>query len=207
MKKLSILIPSLITRNHLLSALLTDLEFQLTPEVEVIVLIDDRHHESTGEKRNRLLQMARGTYSVFIDDDDRIRETYVKDIVEAMKFEPDCITFNVHRMENWQTVGEQIVSLEHPAGWSIENGGTEFITYRCSPLHITPIKTDIAKEIKFPPYSVQEDTPWQKAIYPHLKTQVRINKVLYDYLYVSPDQRNDTHDLGGWKLVTKELDD
>lgn len=201
---LTILIPTLECRAHFLRDLLTAIDVQLTSDVEVITLLDNGE-QSVGEKRNRLVEMAVASgadYSVFVDDDDAIASDYVASILDAAKQRPDTITFNVRRFENGQTVGHQLCSLKHPPGFSVQNPGTPFITWLCSPIHINPVRTELARQVKFPPINAGEDTAWQVELYPLLKSEVHIVAYLYDYRYVSPDRRgHGVSNTSGWILV------
>jgi hypothetical protein len=90
---LSILIPTLHKRQRLLKLLLAELNKQRTDEIEILTYPDDGMI-TTGRKRNDLVAKAQGLYVVHIDDDDMIAPTYIADILEAAKQNPDCITFN-----------------------------------------------------------------------------------------------------------------
>ena len=80
---LSILIPSLPERIHLLSSVLSDLHEQSKGKpVEVLVLTDNRHR-TTGQKRNQLIGLAQGRFISFVDDDDSVAADYVDQILES----------------------------------------------------------------------------------------------------------------------------
>ena len=95
--KLSILIPTLSERGHHLQHIQRLLGPQLTDEVEIIY--DDRPRNiATGTKRNDMIARASGDWVCSVDDDDEVSSTYVADILEALKSNPDCVTF-----EGWMT--------------------------------------------------------------------------------------------------------
>ena len=84
MPKLSILICSLYERAGMLSGLLRELHKQIDEcnageEVEVLTLIDNRER-STGSKRNELYGKAIESYSVSVDDDDKIPPYYISEL-------------------------------------------------------------------------------------------------------------------------------
>lgn len=87
--KLSILICHLDQRKHLVVRLLSVLNPQLTPEVEI--LTDSTPGISIGAKRNQLLARATGQYVVFIDDDDLVSTNYVSLILQAIQNNPDVV--------------------------------------------------------------------------------------------------------------------
>ena len=62
---LSILICSIEERNQKLQRLLALLAKQATPDVEVLTSIDNKK-KSVGQKRNELLDRARGQYVAFV---------------------------------------------------------------------------------------------------------------------------------------------
>lgn len=76
--------------------------------VEVLTYIDDGQFPS-GLKRHILMEMAKGDYICYIDDDDKISNMYIPLIYSALRNEPDVVTFNlkfrrkdrVHKSENW----------------------------------------------------------------------------------------------------------
>ena len=72
--KFSVLILSIPSRNESLMAAMKQLQEQADATgqgkaVEILVLLDNRS-KSIAEKRNDLLQAARGKYIAFLDDDD-----------------------------------------------------------------------------------------------------------------------------------------
>lgn len=69
--KLSILIPTVPRRKAHLERLLATLEPQLTDEVELLVLMDNKK-SLIGSKRQKMIDISQGEYIVFIDDDDEI---------------------------------------------------------------------------------------------------------------------------------------
>ena len=63
--KLSILICSIESRSNLLARLMAILDMQEHPEAEVLVSIDNRQ-KKISDKRNELLEKAKGEYVVFV---------------------------------------------------------------------------------------------------------------------------------------------
>ncbi len=90
MCKLSILIPTLPERQHILRRLLNTLERQKTPDVEIRIH-DAGGSMSTGEKRDRLIESAEGEYFCFIDDDDLVPEYYISEMLSAINQNPDVV--------------------------------------------------------------------------------------------------------------------
>jgi glycosyltransferase involved in cell wall biosynthesis len=173
-KTLSILIVSLKKRKHLLDQLLRVLQIQLTDEVEVLISSDDGEIP-IGTKRNNLLNKASGKYVCFIDDDDLVSPFYTKYILEALKTSPDCV--GLQGIISLKTQGPKIFihSLSY-ASWFEKDG----VYYRC-PNHLNPVKTEIAKNVKFPDISSGEDRVYSYNLKDKLKTEVYINKPIYYY--------------------------
>jgi GT2 family glycosyltransferase len=97
---LSILICTIQGHEGYLTTLVQDLvqqkarlPYQLYNEVEILIE-SDNGAMSTGRKRNLLIRRATGKYIVFVDDDDAVADTYIADILDAAKQDPDVIVFN-----------------------------------------------------------------------------------------------------------------
>ncbi len=62
-------------------------------DIEVLGLYDNKKR-SVGEKRNNLLEIAKGEYLTFIDDDDRIADDYIESITKVIDLKsPDVVVF------------------------------------------------------------------------------------------------------------------
>jgi glycosyltransferase involved in cell wall biosynthesis len=104
----SILLPSLPSRAAQGMALLQKILAQVPPHVgiEVLMLCDNKTR-TTGAKRNALLNIARGDYFCFVDDDDDVKDYYVSKILPLIDpqnkklpdgtpwIPPDVVTFPV----------------------------------------------------------------------------------------------------------------
>lgn len=178
---LSILIPSLEKRSGSLRRLL---ELIGTHEgVEVLTHIDDGRI-STGNKRNQLIEKAQGKYVVHIDDDDFITPRYIPSILKAAEKDPDVICF-----KGWMTVNgvnrkDFFFDINHPYTAVELKGKQVYLRY---PNHLCPIRTSIAKTVRFPNRTIGEDYEWATEIHNKglLKTQVKINEFIYHYQYNS----------------------
>lgn len=112
MPKLSILIPTLPSREQDLANLFKQIHPQIGPlentneikgprysiayydhgEVEIITCLDHRQM-SVGKKRNMLKGCANGKYLTYIDDDDKISGDYFKEILPLCDGDTHLITF------------------------------------------------------------------------------------------------------------------
>ena len=181
MTRLSVLVPTVPSRlsfffPRIMNQLLE--QSQNYPEVEIIGLFDNKKR-SVGEKRQDLLNLARGQYLVFIDDDDRISDDYISSIMQAMDENPntDCIVFDcICCIEN--------SSLKKLCKYGVEfnygdiNDGTE---WRGKPAHTMVYKSSIAKSHSFSSVNFGEDVDWVVRACRDIKEQTRIDKVMYYY--------------------------
>jgi|LakMenEpi03Aug12_release.lakeMendotaPanAssembly.Ray.scaffolds.fasta_scaffold24843_5 GT2 family glycosyltransferase len=180
--KLSILIPTVVGREHLLERLRSVLNPQLTEDVEVIEQKDNKEI-SIGRKRQTLLEKAAGEYVVFIDDDDMISEDYVESILKALESNPDSVGFEI---ECHGTTGKTASASNKWSTWKDNHGGFDYVR---TPYHKTPIKRNIAVIIGYRDMRYGEDYDYSKRLKEagFIKTEVYINKVLYYYMYVKED--------------------
>lgn len=184
---LSILICTLEERREQFNSLvdnLTNQVIRLGVENDVLIHVDHTGREwSTGMKRNSLMSKADSTYSVFIDDDDKVPDYYVEEILKAAKYDCDCMAINGIMTTNGVNEKKWFISLGMPykADWS-----TDEEIYLRYPNHITPIKTEIAKKFQFADITRGEDYDWATRIHNSgiLKTQAIITKPMYHYKFI-----------------------
>lgn len=179
--KLSLLIPSIAERGHLLERLLRSIDAQKNGyDVETLVLVDSRQRK-IGNKRNELLQKASGDYLAFIDDDDRISDDYIQKVFEGIEKCVDCcsltgiITFDGLKPKPF------IHSIQNDRYWEDEWAYMRF------PNHLNTIKSSIAKQFYFPETNHGEDTDFATQMHKSglLKTEHFIDGVIYYYDYIS----------------------
>lgn len=176
---LSILICTLPNRIGYLSQLLQVLTPQYVSTNEVEVLTEsDNGSITTGTKRNILLKRSTGKYVVFIDDDDMVAPTYVKDILMAAESNPDAIVFNGIMTTNGRDERKWYISKDY--GYEAKNGA-----YYRYPNHIVPIRREIAMAFPFMDIRIGEDYAWATAIHNAglIKSEVKIEKELYHYQF------------------------
>jgi len=102
----------------------------------------------------------------------------VKDLIEAAAANPDCITFD----------GEITTDGKDPKLFRFGralNDRTMPWGYERRPNHICAIRTDLARRIPFPEINFGEDARWSAKLRPLLKTEVRVDAVLYYYRWSS----------------------
>jgi len=200
--KFSILICSLIERQSLLDNLMDAFNKQLPDpinieqekksiygydyeikkcdygEVEIIICTDSKEL-STGTKRNILLDLSSGEYLASFDDDDLPSDCYIEEIMKGVNSGLDCCSL----------VGQLITDYEHPKIFrhsiiyeKYEEINGEFVRF---PNHLNCIKSSIAKQFRFPEINHGEDFDWATQIHNSelLKTEYKIEKIIYYYLY------------------------
>lgn len=193
--KFSVLILSIPSRNESLMAAMKQLQEQADATgqgkaVEILVLLDNRS-KSIAEKRNDLLQAARGKYIAFLDDDDAISKEYMSKILAAIdEYDGvDCISFN-----QWCTINGEPMNVEFGIGnphghlWRDEDGFLGDI--KRPPYHMCVWRREIAQSETFNPVygangQSSEDIDWLMRLYPKVQTEHHIPDALHGYIYNS----------------------
>ncbi|QKE75476.1 glycosyltransferase family 2 protein [Arthrobacter citreus] len=179
---LSILIPTVPERMDYLKRIVNELENQCKAyPVEILVLLENKKR-TTGEKRNVLIEQAKGEYVVFIDDDDRITSNYIELLCQAIRETPkvDCIVFDV--LVNFNNQYSKICKY----GKEFEHGEDDNYYYR-KPNHLMCYSKQIASSHKFLNISFGEDDEWGRRVSNDIKNQKRIDSILYYYDYIPKD--------------------
>jgi len=173
---LSILIPTIPRREWLLAGITRELERQAAlrreKDVEILVLRDNKLM-SIGDKRNRLVSIARGKYVSFVDDDDRVSPDYVEEIVTAAASDPDVICFGA----------EVNTPSTKPMITSFSPKHTENSPRRRLPNHLCAWRREIASVVPYRNVSFGEDADWPPRAAEHVHVFAAIDKVLYHYDY------------------------
>lgn len=180
---LSILIPTLTNRAEMLAILLQKLESQIAEYGAhsgiQIVTREDEGQESIGAKRNALLEGAQGRFVIFVDDDDDVSDDYVHQLRRAILDHPDIDCIGMRAIMS--RAGKETWSVVYSLRYSRPSSGPRI--YFRPPQHITAIRREIALHHKFPDVRFGEDSSWAERIFPELKKEHFIDKVLYHYRF------------------------
>ena len=176
---LSILICTIPQRREFLRRLCEILYVGSLPykdDVEIIIAEDDCIM-SVGEKRNKLIEAAKGDYVVFIDDDDRVPLFYIDTLLPILKENKyDCIGFNfIFNYKGHANPSPGIASLKCKH-WICDKAA---MTRPIS--HINPMRRSIAASVKFPLQNRGEDALWAAEIAKKLSNEYYIDAYMYIY--------------------------
>lgn len=179
--KLSILIPTITSRVESLRNLIDKLDIQRNEDVQILIEAD-AGEISIGEKRNVLLSKAAGDYVCFFDDDDLPGSNYIKNILDGIERNVDCIS--LRGVITWD--GDRPEIFEHSIRYdAYKTNDTGFPKYERYPNHLNAIRAGIAKQFKFPEINHGEDTDWATQIKNSglIKTEHYVDEVTYHYQY------------------------
>lgn len=183
--KLSVLVCSISRRLADLAVLLSELEKQAQGKPVEILWLGDNCSMTVGEKRNKLLGLAKGDYVCFVDDDDMVEDEYLCRILRGVEQNPDVVCFDIG-FSNAELGGPEI-----PAVFSIHNVfNRNFKRKRVRmPNHLMAVKREHALKVGFTEKSFGEDTDYGLRLRGSskatclLKTEYHCGKILYHYRF------------------------
>lgn len=181
---LSILIPSIPLRIKKFTAIFDKINLQAKDRnVEVLGLFDNKRR-SIGLKRDALMQMSRGEYVCFVDDDDDVSADYIVKLLQGIEQKPDVITFKQHSYYD-QTHCIVNFDLHNSVNEPFKpvNLGENPYTIKRRPFHVCGFRGDIARRYRFPDLMYGEDWDWCVQALNDVKTQVHIDEVLHIYKF------------------------
>lgn len=177
---LTIAVCTMPSRMESLTKVIRDLVGQADGKpVEVFCFLDNRK-SNVSEKRNLIIAGAKGRFISFVDDDDKVEPDYVDAILGEIRKNPDadCIVFDalVYGYTPEPKLCKYDVGFNH---WADEKA------YYRKPNHIMAYRTEISRRHQYKKElsASSEDTEWADRASKDVKKQVRIEKVLYHYLY------------------------
>jgi hypothetical protein len=185
--QLSILIPSIPSRWAIAQKLYTKISKMCEgKDIEILLFLDNKKR-TVGAKRDALVQMSRGKYFMFVDDDDDLIS--VDEIYQATFQDVDVITFKQLSVspnkdkttfvvkfglgnENEINVNRQMTTITE----------TVFSDCKRPPYHICAWNQTF-KKYRFPESSYGEDWEWVQQCIAEAKTEIFIDKILHRYNY------------------------
>jgi glycosyltransferase involved in cell wall biosynthesis len=160
-------------------ASLASLLTQARTDVEILYLVDNKTR-TVGAKRNALMQIARGTYVSYVDDDDEVSPDYVERLAQAAASgKADVIVFPIRVTLDGGQEGVVEPSVKAPEQEEFKPGG---ITKR-RPIQIACWRRELVHKIKFPDVQWGEDHLWGDKASAKVKSEWRIDAVLYHYRF------------------------
>lgn len=159
---------------------------QLAPQIEALTIVEllylgDNKLMSVGEKRNTLVNIARGEYVVFIDDDDRVASNYVQRLIDGITYRdadnvaPDCVCFDASITINGGPPAPVYYSKNN------RQDSNHTTAYLRIPNHLMCVKRSIALNTPYLEINRGEDSEYAKRLLPKLKVEHKLNEVLYYY--------------------------
>ena len=173
--ELSILTPTIPSRKEQLSKLSEKIAKQSNDLAVEHLSFADNRTRTIGAKRQALLDIARGEYIAFVDDDDDIEPDYVSEILLAIKQGQDVITFQQNSYYNG-AFSKVVFGLNNRDEPFQPNG----ITLR-APWHVCVWKRELVKTCQFGESNYGEDIIWSRQARARIKTSLHIDKTLCTY--------------------------
>ena len=170
---LSILIPSVPSRLKKAAALVKQLGER--NDVEVLVFTDNKRR-SVGAKRQALLDMARGEYVAFVDDDDAVADDYLAELLPRCQSGPDVVTFEQEAIIDGAS-GKIVFDAACRADERWQAGGTA----RRRPWHVCAWRRELARQGVFTEKNYGEDADWVNQVAPLARNFLHVSKVLHFY--------------------------
>lgn len=187
-KLLTICIPTVMGREEKCERLVKNIDKQILEgdyDAFVEVIIDrDNKEVSIGVKRDRMYKNSTSLFTVQIDDDDNIPEDYIKTFFDNFDADVDCYGYIELCTFDNTTKKLSDFSIKHKKWYETRyplNGFHHFRTPFCK----CPIKTSICQQVGVQDFRFSEDHDFAIRIYPFLKKEKYISKVMYLYQYTS----------------------
>lgn len=190
---LTVCVPTVPSRESMLSRLLWTLAPQVGPQLEVIVASGPG---PMGDKVNAMFAAASGTHVTVVDDDDLVTHDYIAQI--APHLDVDFVGHHILWLENGAYKG---TITHHAAGdphWrSLDRG----VCVKC------PVKVEIARRHSFG-NAYTDDRVWAIAVHREIRTAAFVDRHLYIYDHWNahmlgtepgdPRASNPQRDVGLW---------
>lgn len=186
--KLSILMPALESRDWI--SLFNKIDDQISSNnlrnsVEILAQLDDGK-ETSGVKRNKLTELAKGEYICFVDDDDDVSDDYVLSLFQGTLSGATVVTFDL-LMRKFQK--DEIWKF----GCTTNYRSLGLMTVN----HLCAWKKSVATKVAWPiELGNSDDHFFFEPLFNggFVVTEFHINKILYIYQYSAEVTQNQTRD-------------
>lgn len=181
---LTVCIPSLPERMASLAELVAVLRGQDCPELEVLVLMDNRRR-FLGEKRNAMIRMARGKFIANVDDDDLVTPGYFAAIRDALREDVDLVAYDALCSLN----GSPTFRVRTDMGYTNEQprhrGDGGYHDIQRTPWHWCAWRRELAMQCPFPEdrHDGAEDARFLEQALPRVRTWRKVDEVLFIHRY------------------------
>jgi len=187
--RLSILMPAMADRNWV--SLADKLHTQAAACKGVEFLLDvDSGKVTSGIKRQRLAESARGDYIAFVDDDDDVSDDYAASLLSRLTYKPDVVTFDLEQTTNGVPKNTQSFGLSHTEGTRTSDG-----MQLMQANHLCAWRRDLALSVAWDPrLGYADDQIWYRPLLGSIETakESHIPRVLYRYDFQATGTANQT---------------
>lgn len=197
--RLSILIPSIPSRWNLSTKLYGDLLTMAEGKDIEIIMLTDNKLMSIGEKQNHLLWIAHGKYFCFLHDDDYL--VSLDEIYEAALQDVDVIDFKAKCRNSDGSTYIVTQQLGNPVEHNSADG--RYLDMKRPPWTNCFWNRERFKDVIFPEISYSEDWEWLVQCLEIAKTEVFIDKILFEYNFDPNVTEASTADNPYWKNPNK----
>lgn len=133
------------------------------------------------EVRQALVDEADGTFVSFVDDDDLVAATYVRRILPLLNKGIDYVGFRLQCYIDGAPLKPTYHSLRYPQWYDDAKG------YYRDVSHLNPVRRELALLADFRRTEPPEDVAWADQLRGHLKSELYVDDVMYQYYSSSTD--------------------
>lgn len=176
--KLSVLICNTDTRvSTFLPKIVKELCRQAEGKDVEVLWLGDNKKRTVGAKRNALIDLAKGEYFSFVDDDDRVSEDYIDVILYGIEKKPTVFCFHAYRHHNGFKDREVKYGLQY------EYDQNKVDAYYRIPNHLMVWHRETVKGIRFEEINYGEDSDWAVRVKNSglITKQSNTKRILYHY--------------------------
>lgn len=175
--RLSILIPSIPSRfDKLVEQYNKIVEMVGDKDIEVLAFTDNKKR-TIGEKRDALVQMCKGEYFMFVDDDDEL--VSLDEIYQGTFQDVDVITFKQECKNNDGSSFVVDFGLKNDLEHNVDDNGN-YLDCKRPPFHVCAWNKKY-KQYRFPNVNYSEDWGWLKQFVNMAQYEYKIDKVVHKY--------------------------